>query len=158
MRRRALVGSLVASALLLCSPAAFAGQQAAAEGGAWSPPLTPWGHPDLQGTWSNASTTPLERPADLAGQEVLTDEERAARAPLARLSDDRPVGDPVGFYNDYWLEQGDLSTRTSLIVEPRGRQASRGVGGGAADAGHADELGQCDCRPALQLVGGFQRA
>ena len=118
MRRRALVGSLVASALLLCSPAAFAGQQAAAEGGAWSPPLTPWGHPDLQGTWSNASTTPLERPADLAGQEVLTDEERAARAPLARLSDDRPVGDPVGFYNDYWLEQGDLSTRTSLIVEP----------------------------------------
>ena len=118
MSRRAVTAACVASALILWTPPAFAGQQPAVAEETWSPPLTAWGHPDLQGTWSNASTTPLERPADLAGQEVLTDEERAARAPLARLSDDRPVGDPVGFYNDYWLEQGDLSRRTSLIVEP----------------------------------------
>ena len=75
-------------------------------------------YPDLQGTWSNASTTPLERPPDLADKQVFTDEERAARNLTAGLSDDRPSGDPVGFYNDYWLEQGDLSTRTSLIVDP----------------------------------------
>ena len=118
MQCRAVVAVVAVSAVLLWMPAAPAGQQPAAAEETWSSPRTPWGDPDLQGTWSNASTTPLERPADLAGQEVLTDEERAIRAPLVRLSDERPSGDPVGFYNDYWLEQGDLSTRTSLIVAP----------------------------------------
>src|SRR5262245_18614879 len=39
---------------------------------------TPWGDPDLQGTWSNATTTPLERPAKYQGREFLTKEERVA--------------------------------------------------------------------------------
>ena len=30
-------------------------------------PRTPDGQPDLQGIWSNATTTPLERPGTLAG-------------------------------------------------------------------------------------------
>jgi hypothetical protein len=34
-------------------------------------PRTPWGHPDLQGTWSNATTTALERPANLAEKATL---------------------------------------------------------------------------------------
>ena len=114
---------VLATWLMLVVPMLFvampvAGQETTAAQETWSPPQTPWGHPDLQGTWSNASTTPLERLADLAGQEVLTDEEWAARNVVAGLSDDRPVGDPVGFYNDYWLEQGELSKRTSLIVDP----------------------------------------
>jgi len=79
---------------------------------------TPWGHPDLQGIWTNTTTTPLERPNDLAGKEVLTEEERAIRNPEVGISDERPSGDPVGFYNDYWLEQGVLSKQTSLIVDP----------------------------------------
>ncbi|MCY4602032.1 MAG: hypothetical protein OXF27_19185 [Acidobacteria bacterium] len=118
MNHRAFATLFVAIALLLWTPPALAGQPPDAARGTWSPPVTPWGHPDLQGTWSNASTTPLERPADLAGKAVLTDEERAARNLTAGLSDDRPSGDPVGFYNDYWLEQGELSQRTSLIVDP----------------------------------------
>jgi hypothetical protein len=40
---------------------------------------TPWGDPDLQGSWSNATTTPLQRPAKYAGREFLTAEERAAQ-------------------------------------------------------------------------------
>ena len=40
---------------------------------AWRAPRTPWGHPDLQGTWTNVTATPLERPADLAGREVLSE-------------------------------------------------------------------------------------
>ena len=118
MSHRVLAALFIPIALLLLTPQSLAGQQPAAAGGTWSPPQTPWGHPDLQGTWSNASTTPLERPPDLADRAVLTDEERAARNLTAGLSDDRPSGDPVGFYNDYWLEQGELSQRTSLIVEP----------------------------------------
>ena len=108
----AVLLALVIPALFLPVPAA--GQAAAAE----STPMTPWGHPDLQGLWTNKTTTPLERPADLAGKTELSDEEWALRNPEAGLSDDRPSGDPVGFYNDYWLEQGELSKATSLIVKP----------------------------------------
>ena len=41
-------------------------------------PRTVDGQPDLQGIWSNATITPLERPADLAGKQTLTAEEAAA--------------------------------------------------------------------------------
>ena len=40
-------------------------------------PRTPWGQPDLQGVWDFRTITPLERPSDLAGKPVLTDEEAA---------------------------------------------------------------------------------
>jgi hypothetical protein len=33
---------------------------------------TPWGSPDLQGTWTGSTLTPLERPAEFAGKAVLT--------------------------------------------------------------------------------------
>ena len=85
----------------------------------WTPPRTPWGDPDLQGAWTNGTLTPLQRPAELAAQEFLNDEERAVRNVTTRLRDDGPVQGPVGFYNDFWLEQGDLSQRTALLVDPR---------------------------------------
>ena len=109
-RRLAASFTLVVFALFL--PALVAGQ------GIGSSPQTTWGDPDLQGLWTNTTTTPLERPADLADQEVLTGEEWATRNAVSGLSDDRPF-DEVGFYNDYWLEQGQLNERTSLIVDPQ---------------------------------------
>src|SRR5262245_23513308 len=36
---------------------------------------TPWGDPDLQGVWSNATITPFERPNTLAEKQVLTEQE-----------------------------------------------------------------------------------
>src|SRR5580704_13438395 len=42
-----------------------------------APPKTPWGEPDLQGIWTDETTTPLQRPARFANQEVFTDAERA---------------------------------------------------------------------------------
>ena len=39
--------------------------------------LTPWGDPDLQGTWSYASLTPLQRPLRLEEKELYTDAEAA---------------------------------------------------------------------------------
>src|SRR5712664_3678717 len=44
----------------------------------WTLPRTAWGDPDLSGIWNYATMTPLERPRELAGKEVLTDAEAAA--------------------------------------------------------------------------------
>ena len=40
----------------------------------WILPRTPDGHPDLQGTWTNATLTPMERPPEFAGKLTLTAE------------------------------------------------------------------------------------
>ena len=82
-------------------------------------PRTPWGHPDLRGIWTNATTTPMERPAEFEGREFLTEEERAVRNPGSGIStEDLTTLMPTGAYNDFWLEKGDLSLRTSLLVDP----------------------------------------
>ncbi len=108
--------------LVLIVPMSFAalpavGQPQAAAGGSWSPPRTPWGHPDLQGTWSNTTRTPLERPAELE-TEFLTEEQWAERNQRRSTPDRGSATMPTGAYNNFWLEQGALSRRTSLIVDP----------------------------------------
>lgn len=80
---------------------------------------TSWGDPDLQGTWSYASLTPLQRPARLEDRAFYTPEEAAAiNAGTLVEPDDRP-GDP-GTYNVEWFDRGAVSAdlRTSLIVDP----------------------------------------
>jgi len=54
---------------------------------AFSAPRTPWGDPDLQGTYTNTSESgiPMERPAEFAGRRV----EDVTPAELARLIADR---------------------------------------------------------------------
>src|SRR5260221_1199208 len=56
----------------------------------WRLPRTPDGHPDLQGVWSFATVTPLERPTELAAEELLTDKEAAEleQQTLARRNQD----------------------------------------------------------------------
>ncbi len=39
---------------------------------AWTAPKTPDGQPDFQGTWTNATITPFERPDELANKAVLS--------------------------------------------------------------------------------------
>src|ERR1700757_3545402 len=91
----------------------------------WTPPRTPDGQPDLQGVWTNATVTPLERPADLAGKQVFTEEEAAeyAKQAVERNKQDGRVPAPnvLVAYNDLWFDRGTsvVSTkRTSLIVDP----------------------------------------
>src|SRR6202021_2045885 len=38
---------------------------------------TAWGEPDLQGIWTDETTTPLQRPANYAAQEFFTAAQRA---------------------------------------------------------------------------------
>ena len=96
----------------------------------WSPPHTPDGQPDLQGIWTNATLTPLERPADLANKEFLTEQEAAefAKRALTDVDGDRRDGgsttDVNRAYNEFWRDRGKVipSRRTSLIIDtPDGR-------------------------------------
>src|SRR5580692_10359731 len=127
MRFRYLV-SLGAAAVL--SAARMAAQTSEAV------PRTPDGHPDLQGIWTNATITPLERPAALAGKATLTDAEaRVLEAKSAQelVEYDGKSEGPLltatgsagtGGYNALFIDRGSEFARvngvkrTSLIVDP----------------------------------------
>ncbi len=97
----------------------LAAAPAVAQESQYTAPRTPWGAPDLNGVWSNATTTPLQRPAELADQAFLTEEERILRNPDSGVStEERSTYMPTGAYNDFWLEQGELNLRTSLVIDP----------------------------------------
>lgn len=80
---------------------------------------TAWGDPDLQGVWTNTTTTPFQRPSEHAGRTELTDEERAELdAEKARSRDRPPPKGSTGAYNSFWADQGTRSSQTSLVVDP----------------------------------------
>jgi hypothetical protein len=87
---------------------------------------TPWGDPDLQGVWNDATSTPLQRPAG-KGETVSGDEANLFEEQLANdLSRDRRDGGPEvdvnRAYNEHWMDARRLKItndrRTSLIVDP----------------------------------------
>ena len=85
---------------------------------------TPWGDPDFEGIWTNATLTPLQRPPELAAKEFFTPEEAAQfqRTRIEQTNADRPLPPgQVGAYNDVFFERGTsivASRRTSLVVDP----------------------------------------
>jgi hypothetical protein len=91
-------------------------------------PHTPWGDPDLQGVWNDATSTPLQRPGGVGSKDILTDEEAVDfQQTLANdLTRDRRDGGPEvdvnRAYNDHWMDARRLKItadrRTSLIVDP----------------------------------------
>jgi hypothetical protein len=134
-QRRTLFGSITVAVALLLPPAVLAqvradreaARPAASSASSWTAPRTSWGHPDLQGVWSTATITPLERPAELAGTAFFTEQEAREyeRQVVERSNRDRRDGgataDVARAYNDFWWDTGTRvvpSRRTSLIIDP----------------------------------------
>ena len=87
------------------------------------PPRTPWGDPNLQGYWSYAAYTPLERPDELAEKPLYTVQE-AIEAFQSVVLMDASV-DPATVHYDWtefgmdnWQSPIRPNLRTSLIVDP----------------------------------------
>ncbi|HYL36323.1 MAG TPA: hypothetical protein VEV17_10460 [Bryobacteraceae bacterium] len=130
------LASLGALAVLAIAP--LAGQNAKTKPPAKNPAIarTKDGHPDLSGIWTNATITPLERPAKYAGKPTITDAEAAVfEKDLADefKKEDGASNGPilarfgsagVGGYNALFVDQGsemarvDGVKRTSLIIDP----------------------------------------
>ena len=137
--RRALIALLAVSWL---APPAAAGQDQTAAAGQYAAPRTPDGRPDLQGKWTMATFTPLERPARFGDRAFLTEEEAAELRALFTADGVNPLAraafaeaDPelrrrktvqtqenIHYDNAIWLTEerrkGLSSLRTSLIVDP----------------------------------------
>jgi hypothetical protein len=86
------------------------------------------GQPDIQGIWSFATLTTLERPEELSGKEFFTKQEAAEyeRRVLERNNMDRRDGgaerDIERAYNDFWWDRGTKvvkTLRTSLVIDPK---------------------------------------
>ena len=128
MRDRVGLAAVLVTLLAATLPvgrAVVAAQSSSPARETWTVPRTPDGHPDLQGIWTNATLTPLERPRQLQDRAFLTDaeaaeiEEQAARR--RETADDRRTSGDVGNYNQFWVDSGTrvLPTRqTSLVVDP----------------------------------------
>lgn len=61
---------------------------------AYTVPLTEYGHPDLQGLWSDRSRTPLERPGNLGSKRVYAEAEIAELTRAAKAGAER-AGQPI---------------------------------------------------------------
>ena len=94
-------------------------------------PRTSFGHPDLQGTYTFRTLTPMQRPAELGERDKLNIEEAEEWAAYENRRQNRDlIIDSVGganyppgviSYNEFWYERGDQTVedrRTSLIVFP----------------------------------------
>ena len=91
----------------------------------YSPPRTPWGHPDLQGTWTtdDARSVPLQRAPEFGERRLLNDQEYAER----KRRDDETRGDVRVAAGTFVGEVGSRTHRqTSLVIEPaNGRVPAR---------------------------------
>ena len=173
MTTRITAGGLLA-ACLLASTAAWGAP-------AWKAPRTPHGQPDLQGVWTNATITPLERPAKFKDRLVLSEAEAReleAEEVGQREKDNVPTAANAtvtdlekacyrGFsgancgYNSGWIDPGSHvitvrgEKRASILTTPDGKIPTMLPAGEARVAARQAErkrFGEFD-HPELRVLG-----
>ncbi len=93
----------------------------------YTPPRTPWGDPDLQGTWDSLSRIPMERPERYEGKPVLTGEEWAewlVREPPEMTG-----------YNDFWNNRDFVRDRRTSRCGSAGWKNSNADAGSGCSGG-----------------------
>jgi len=122
-----MITRLTAILVILLAPAATAAS--------YHSPRTAFGDPDLQGLWTNASLTTLERPdgiktlvvsPDVAAQYEAANKKRLAENdnPTDPSKGAPPAADDPGGYNSFWLDYGSKfgvvngEIRSSWITDP----------------------------------------
>jgi len=112
-----LAGAATAQNVPSASPKATATKPAP-----WTVKRTPWGDPDLRGTWpvDYLAQTPRQRPEQFGTRAELTDEEfaRATKAAQSQLGlyDKEEKAGKIGL--GHWTERGLPLRQTSLITQP----------------------------------------
>lgn len=158
-----------------CTALALMHASLAASAQTYTAPRTEYGHPDLRGVWNFSSQTPLERPAQYANQEFLSESEVQAliarRQASAQASAEREAtvservlattdARSVGSVNSFWMDRDTLEEtgRTSLIIyPPDGRLPSVQPG---IVVQHGDDTGDTEIpgtRPVRYTHGGIGR-
>jgi len=128
------MGTLAVALAVAALGSSVAGQAPKDSAGKGIVPRIANGKPDLQGVWDFRTLTPLQRPTDLAGKEVLTDAEAVEYERKNALNQDNRESKPTTVqngaasttdvdraYNDFWWDFGKKvvgTKRTSLIVDP----------------------------------------
>jgi hypothetical protein len=118
MRLR-IVGAIAAAITVAC---AIAVAPLLSAGAPWTVPHTPDGQPDFRGYWTNATFTPLERPAELAGKEFMTPAEAEAYEKKRQLQEESQAKDDIHYDNVIWQQESYKKVvarlRTSIVVDP----------------------------------------
>jgi len=120
--------------VLLAAPAVVLAQGTGSKN--WTMPRTPDGKPDLQGIWTNATFTPMERTPSVSTKPTLTEDEAKAYVKATQEywkkyegRADNPIADQFGSggtggYNSVYVDRGsDLAKvdgvyRSSLVIDP----------------------------------------
>src|SRR5438093_860798 len=125
---KSLIVTIIAIVVLTALPAFAQTPKPAPAAKAWTAPKTPWGDPDLQGTWTSDDCigTPMNRPANFGDRLYYTEEELAQReSTLARQAQNdkqefvdgnaRVTTGPPG----HWGERARRPCKqTSLVIDP----------------------------------------